>query len=229
MIPIKDENPTETFPFVTIFLIVVNILIFLWEKSLSPFALEVVFREFGLVPAKIWGLIESVIPPFVSLFTCMFLHAGFFHLAGNMLYLWIFGNNVEDKLGHLRFLMFYLMCGIAATFFHSVIYPKSVVPLVGASGAISGVLGAYLIEFPMARIVTLVFIFFFITTVKVPAFLFIGLWFFMQYIQGLTALAGGIPTGVAWFAHIGGFITGIIIYRIFPKRKSKRKPRYWIE
>mgnify|MGYP001772665511 CR=1 FL=1 len=230
MIPIKDENPTETFPFVTISLIILNILAFLWELRFDPYTLNAVIRELGFVPARFWGISRDwLIPPYISIITCMFLHGGFFHIAGNMLYLWIFGNNVEDRLGHFRFLIFYLLCGIAATLFHSVIYPHSMIPLIGASGAISGVLGAYLLEFPLARIVTLVFIFIFITTIRVPAFIFIGLWFFMQYLNGVASLAFYTPTGVAWFAHIGGFVAGIVLYRLFPKRRSKRKAYYYID
>jgi membrane associated rhomboid family serine protease len=229
VIPIKDENPTETFPFVTVSLIIINILVFIWELKLDPYTLNAVIDEFGAVPAKLWGISKGLIPPFISLITCMFLHGGFLHIGGNMLYLWIFGNNVEDRLGHIRFLFFYVICGIIATLFHSVVYPNSSVPLIGASGAISGVLGAYLIEFPFARIVTLVFIFIFITTIRLPAFLFIGFWFFMQYLNGIASLALYTPTGVAWFAHIGGFVSGLILYRFFPKRKSRRKVYYYID
>jgi len=244
LIPIRDENPTETFPFVTIALIAINVAVFLWEISLPKPVLNAVIYTYGAIPLKITSfgkapviysihgmVIKSDVPVWITLFTCMFLHGGFFHLAGNMLYLWIFGNNVEDRLGHFRFLIFYLLCGIFATLIHSFVTPHSPVPMIGASGAISGVLGAYMIAFPWAKVETLVFFFFFITTVEVPAFIFIGVWFFMQYLNGVATLTARMPTGVAWFAHIGGFISGVVLYRLFPKRSSssRKKVVYFID
>lgn len=242
MIPIKDENPTETFPFMTIILIAVNVVVFLWEVSLPKPLLNKIIYTYGAIPLRIFGggapvvfhvhgfLFKPEVPVVATLFTCMFLHGGFFHLAGNMLFLWIFGNNVEDRLGHFRFLIFYLLCGILATLIHSAVTPRSPVPMIGASGAISGILGAYMIEFPWAKIKTLVFFLFFFTTIDIPAFIFIGLWFFMQYLNGIATLTAKMPTGVAWFAHIGGFISGLILYRIFPKRPRKKwKVVYFIE
>ncbi len=242
MIPIRDENPTETFPFITILLIVINVAVFLWEISLPKPVLNMVIYSYGAVPLKITSfgkipvyyhlpgiVVKQTVPVWVTLITCMFLHGGFFHLAGNMLFLWIFGNNVEDRLGHFRFLIFYLLCGILATLIHSFVMPKSPVPMIGASGAISGVLGAYMVAFPWAKVETLVFFLFFFTVVEIPAFIFIGIWFFMQYLNGIATLTANIPTGVAWFAHIGGFISGLVLYRIFPKRISKRRVTYFIE
>ncbi len=245
MIPIRDENPTETTPYVTVGLIMANILVFLWEMSLPKPVLNQIIYAYGAVPLRImtggkipiayylYGYHFTSAPPVpVTLITCMFLHGGFFHLAGNMLFLWIFGNNVEDMLGHVRFLIFYLLCGVFATLIHSAVMPHSPVPMIGASGAISGILGAYMIEFPWARVETLIFFFFFVTVVKIPAAIFIGLWFFIQYLYGVATLTAKMPSGVAWFAHIGGFISGVILYRLFPKRRKRRrhfKVTYFIE
>ncbi len=238
MIPLYDENPTETTPYVTIALIAINIFVFFFVQPalgsgvrlslhLPGHWVMVTGREaaawvWGAIPYEIFHSREITphywVPVPLTLLTCMFLHGGIFHLGGNMLYLWIFGNNVEDVLGHIRFLVFYLLSGVLATLAHAMTAPNSMLPLIGASGAISGVLGAYMLRFPTARIKTLIILIIFITTIDIPAFFFIGFWFFMQFINGTASLGIGQTGGVAWFAHIGGFIAGIILFSLFPKR-----------
>ncbi len=249
MIPLKDENPTEAFPYVTIGLIVINALVFFVVGPMLGSKIELlVFYHgtpvlmkgshamafvYGAIPYELLHGVELTpkypFPIPLTLLTCMFLHGGIFHLAGNMLFLWIFGNNVEDELGHGRFLLFYLLCGVIATFAHALTAPSSRVPMIGASGAISGALGAYMIRYPWAKIKTLIFLFFFITIIDVPAFVFIGFWFIIQFINGTAALGMGNPGGVAWFAHIGGFMAGILLFRLFPKRKKRVRISYHIE
>lgn len=224
MIPIKDRNPTHRFPIFTILIILVNIVVFLYEISLDGKGLESFFLTYGVVPFSLMeafgqGLLDpmAVFP----LLSSMFLHGGIFHLGGNMLYLWVFGDNIEDKLGHGRFLAFYLLCGLAATLLHIVIDPTSTVPTVGASGAISGVLGAYLLMFPKARVVTVIPIFFFLQVAELPALIVLGFWFVIQFFNGIASL--GYETagmgGVAWWAHIGGFIAGLLF--VIPLRKFR--------
>jgi len=203
LIPLRDIIPSRTTPVVTISLIAVNVLVFIYELSLGR-DVDAFTLYWGLVPAAF---------SWVAVFTSMFLHGGFMHVAGNMLYLWIFGDNVEDRMGHGRFLVFYLLCGVAAALAQTITAPDSVVPMVGASGAIAGVMGAYLIKFPRARIVTLVFIIVFVTTVEIPAWIMLLWWFVIQLFSGLGSLAntnysGG---GIAWFAHVGGFVTGMLL------------------
>ena len=203
MIPLKDENPTKNFPHITILLIISNTLIFLYQtsQSMEPF---MVFQSYGLIPEH---LIESPVSAYPTIYSSMFLHSGVGHLAGNMLYLWIFGNNIEDVLGKFRFIIFYLVCGTLASMGHIVTDLQSDVPMVGASGAISGILGAYLVLFPFARVKTLVFLGFLITIVRVPAIILLVIWVLIQVFSGVVAGDGG----VAWFAHIGGFIAGMLL------------------
>ncbi|MEX0737156.1 MAG: rhomboid family intramembrane serine protease [Bacteroidota bacterium] len=222
MIPIKDRNPTHRFPVVTILILLINVAIFVLELSLDEAGLEHFFLTYGVVPAAIghaFGQGTLDLMTFFPLLSSMFLHGGFLHLGGNMLYLWIFADNVEDKLGHGRFLAFYLLCGLAATILHIVIDPGSSVPTVGASGAISGVLGAYLLMFPGARVVTVIPILFFLHVAELPALVVLGFWFVIQFFSGIASLgyqtAGG--GGVAWWAHIGGFIAGLLF--VVPFRK----------
>ena len=223
MIPLKDKNPTHRVPVVNIALIVANIAIFLYEVSLGP-RIGQFFLTFGVVPSDIVESFTSGrfrIGAVFSLFTSMFLHGGWLHLAGNMLYLWVFGDNVEDKLGHGRYLVFYLVCGLAASLLHVFIAPSSSMPTVGASGAISGILGAYLLMFPRARVVTVIPIFFFLQFAELPALVVLGFWFVMQFFSGLISLGyetGGMG-GVAWWAHVGGFVAGLIL--ILPFRKYR--------
>ena len=249
MIPLKDENPTETFPFVTIALIVVNCLVFFIVGPMvgSKIRLMVLYHGqtvvikgsqalafvYGLIPYELFHGVELTphyhVPVWVNLFTCMFLHGGLFHLGGNMLYLWIFGNNIEDELGHFRFLVFYLLCGLIASLTHAALSPYSRVPMIGASGAISGVLGAYALRFPWARVKTLIFLFFFITVIDIPAIYFLGFWFFFQFLEATSSLGINRAGGVAWFAHVGGFVAGMVLFRFFPKRKRRARITYWVE
>ncbi|MBI4688349.1 MAG: rhomboid family intramembrane serine protease [Nitrospirae bacterium] len=221
MIPFKDDNPTRIFPFVTIGLIVINALVFIYQMSSPKGYAETVFA-YGAVPQYLLTFKNvQPIPPALTVFTSMFMHGGFLHIAGNMLYLWIFGNNIEDKLGHLRFLIFYILSGIIAAFSHAFTDPSSTIPMVGASGAVSGVLGAYILLFPHARIYTLIFFGFFVRVVALPAIFVIGLWIVIQFVNG--ALSKGLPGqgGVAWFAHIGGFVFGLLMIKIFLRTKKK--------
>lgn len=202
MIPLGDENPTRSFPIVTVALIATNVLVFLYDKLIG-FGAPDALHEYAMIPCTISGLCEYQIPPltphYLTIFTSMFLHAGILHLGGNMLYLWVFGNNVEDALGHLQFLFWYLAWGVAAALAHVAINANSTIPTVGASGAIAGVLGAYFVLFPTARIRVLVIFFFIIDVVAVPAFFLLGLWFLMQF---------QFQPGVATMAHAGGFVAG---------------------
>jgi membrane associated rhomboid family serine protease len=161
------------------------------------------------------------IHPALTLFTSMFMHGGLFHIFGNMLYLWIFGNNIEDRLGHFRFIFFYLFCGIAAAMSHALVAPSSTVPMIGASGAISGVLGAYLLLFPYARIHTIIFLGFFVQTIRIPALIVIGFWAIIQLLSGLTAQGIQSQGGIAWFAHVGGFVAGLVTIKLWQPRRVK--------
>lgn len=223
MIPLKDRNPTRGIPFVTIALIAVNIVVFLYEISLGE-GLELFFQHFGAVPRSV---VSSLTPgrflpgAVFPLLTSMFVHGGWLHLIGNMLYLWVFGDNVEEKLGRFRFLLFYVVCGLAASSLHVIVDPLSAIPMVGASGAISGVLGAYMVMFPRARVVTLIPIFVFLQVAELPALVVLGFWFVMQFFNGVLSLgyaAGGMG-GVAWWAHIGGFICGLAL--VVPFRRFR--------
>jgi membrane associated rhomboid family serine protease len=183
--------------------------------------------EFGAVPCRLTGLCPAgdAPAPFLTLFTSMFLHGGFLHIAGNMLYLWIFGDNVEDTLGHGRFLLFYLLSGVAAALAQIVVHPDSSVPMVGASGAVSGVLGAYLLLFPYARVLVLLIFGFFVRIVRWPATVVLGFWIVVQFLNGLITVsvaAGGAAGGTAWFAHIGGFVAGIVLLFLMRPRRTGR-------
>ena len=220
MIPLRDDNPTTLTPVVTVALIVLNCLVFLYQLSLGP-AEERFVLSYAAVPAE-WfhpGTVvgDPAVPAAVTVLTSMFLHAGLMHLGGNMLYLWIFGNNIEDVMGPGRFLLFYLLCGIVAVFGHAVTAPDSTVPMVGASGAISGVLGAYLLLFPRARVLVLIPAGFLTRVVPVPAVVVLGFWIVMQIIYGAFNW-GGLGGGVAWFAHIGGFAAGLVLIKVFQRR-----------
>lgn len=223
MLPLKDDNPRYSRPIVNYILIGLNIFIFLYETSLGP-DLRAFIYKYGIIPFEYTRFkdigIPSAIP--INIFTSMFLHGGFFHLAGNMLYLWIFGDNVEDRMGHLWYLIFYLLSGIAAAVAQIVINPSSTVPMIGASGAISGVLGAYVYLFPRARVYTLIpnpFLFgIFYSIIALPAFLLLGFWFVYQLFLGIASLPFSSGGGVAFFAHIGGFVFGFILVRKFVRR-----------
>ncbi len=224
MLPLRDEIPTKRVPIITIIIILLNCLVYFYQffmiKDLHYFV-----YSYGLIPYEITkgvSLVPSVSTPIqLTVFSSMFMHGSLVHLAGNMLYLWIFGNNVEDFLGKLRFIIFYVLSGIFAALGQIIVSPNSTVPMIGSSGAIAGVLGAYLILFPRARITTLVFFGFFIRLVKLPAIFFLGLWIIYQFLYGLTELSlSGGGAGVAWFAHIGGFVGGIILIKLLSPRKN---------
>ena len=218
MIPLRDVIPSRTRPVVTVALIAVNAAVFLHQQGLAPHELEVFVREWGLVPARF-----SV----VAVFTSMFVHGGWMHVIGNLLYLWIFGDNVEDRMGHGRFLVFYLLCGVAAAMLQVAVNPASQVPMVGASGAIAGVLGAYLVMFPHSRILTLVPIVVFVQIVEVPALLFLGLWFLLQLLSGVGTLGQSADVGgVAFWAHTGGFVAGLVAVRAF-RRPERQRVEWW--
>jgi membrane associated rhomboid family serine protease len=222
LIPLRDTIPTRTFPAVTIMLIALNVLAFVYQLSLGRENAALV-AALGAVPAQFTGAAAHaapVVPPALSLLSSMFLHGGILHLAGNMVFLWIFGNNVEDSTGHLRFLAFYLLCGALAAGAHIATHPDSRLPMIGASGAVSGVLGAYFLLYPRSRIVTLIFLGFFAQTVTIPAFFFLGFWFLMQFLSGAADLAGrgGV---VAWFAHVGGFAAGMVLLLVFRNRRAR--------
>jgi len=233
MIPLRDVVPRRTNPFVIWTLIALNSLVFFFELSLSGDSLQRFTALFGLIPIRYTQpelLIRSPLQvtnywPFI---THMFIHGGWLHLIGNMWFLWIFGDNVEDRMGHLRFVVFYLACGLAAALSNIVINPGATMPMIGASGAISGVMGSYLLLFPAARVITLIPIFFWPLIVEIPAFFFVGLWFCMQVLSGTySLLAPQIGGGIAWWAHIGGFVAGMVLMPLFKKRTGiYRRPHF---
>lgn len=212
--------PTHRSPVVVSTLVAVCTLAFLFEMSLPPAAASRLLSELGLIPARV-SLSPEGLYPFV---TSMFLHGGWFHLIGNMLFLWIFGNNVEDRMGHGRFLVFYLLCGVGAAALHAFLYPDSAVPTIGASGAIAGVLGAYLVLYPGARIVALVPLGFILTTMEVPALLFLVLWFVMQFFSGVGDLVAQ-ASQVAYWAHVGGFVAGLLLVKLFDQGRGPQEER----
>jgi membrane associated rhomboid family serine protease len=224
-LPLKDENPTRTKPYVTFILIVINCLVYFYSITKPGQGFQIFIYQFGLIPLELTRASELTpqfsSPIYLSPFTSMFLHGGFMHLAGNMLYLWIFGNNIEEHLGRIKFVIFYLLSGLAASLLFVVFDPSSDIPLVGASGAIAGILGAYLVLYPNARVLTLIFLFYFIRIVKVPAKFVLIFWFFYQLLMSFGAIGGGSGGGVAWLAHVGGFAFGWVIIRITARRRQK--------
>jgi len=229
VIPIRDTIRSRRFPVVNTSLILLNVLVFLFEASLGPRVLNRFVIAFGLVPRRFWA--RPGLGEFTTIFTAMFMHGGWWHLISNMLALYIFGDNVEDRMGHLRYLVFYLVGGTAAAFAHLWMHPLSKVPTVGASGAISAVLGAYFVLFPTSRVITLIPIFFFVEIVEIPAFFYLGFWFLSQLFNGLFALTASVfqSGGVAWWAHIGGFVAGIVLVRLFVRRSPRPSypDEYW--
>ena len=219
MLPLRDDQPSRRKPVVTILLIAANAVAFFYELMLGP-QLEGFLMSAAFVPSRMFAAGGGDVQLDNALLS-MFLHGGWAHIGGNMLFLWIFGDNVEDRLGHLRYLLFYLLCGYAATYAHAAASPQSALPAVGASGAIAGVLGAYLFLHPKARIVTLVILGFYIDTVAVPALLYLPLWFLLQVVSGAAAIAQTTPEtgGVAWFAHIGGFVAGPLFLLLLGGRR----------
>jgi rhomboid family protein len=242
MIPLKDDVPSRALPFVTVGLIGLNVLAFLYQMSLGidsrgpdAGAAEAFVSEFGVIPCRLTQSCPDTLlraaddfpHPWVTVFTSMFMHGGLLHVGGNMLYLWIFGDSVEDTLGHLRFLAFYLASGVAAAVGQTLVSPGSIVPMIGASGAVSGVLGAYLLLFPHATILTLFTFGFFIRFVHVPALIVLGFWIVLQLLNGYVtysaqAMGRGETGGVAWFAHIAGFLGGMVLLFLFRPRQSRR-------
>jgi membrane associated rhomboid family serine protease len=223
MIPLRDDIPTRRFPILTALLIAANVVVYIYQLTLDRYAYTATVFKYAYIPVSYTHFAplypELAVPYGITVFSSMFMHGGFMHLAGNMLYLWIFGNNVEDYLGRIKFVIFYLVSGIAAVALFTVISPNSEVPLIGASGAIAGVLGAYLVLYPRARIQALIFLGFFIQTIRVPAAILLGFWFLMQLLYGLPDLMGGSQGGgVAWFAHVGGFAFGYLYFRLTGKR-----------
>ena len=202
-------------------LIIANIIVFIWEMA-TPMEGEQIAVLYGAIPHNLitFRSAQMVSPP-ASVFTSMFLHGGFFHIAGNMLYLWIFGDNVEDELGHLRFLLFYLFSGVVAAYGNALTDPKSMVPMIGASGAISGVLGAYILLFPRARVHTLLFFGFFWQVVRIPAVFIIGFWILLQVVSGLLNAGTLHNGGIAWFAHVGGFLAGLLTIKFWLPQKTR--------
>lgn len=219
MIPLHDDNPTELTPFVTVTFIAVCVLVFLYQASLSPEPGEIFVFQYGAIPALLFGeahLPSSMTTPFpayTTLFTSMFLHGGWMHLIGNMLYLWVFGNNIEDAMGHIRFVVFYFTCGLLAALSHALTDPSSTIPMVGASGAISGVLGAYVLLFPRAHVLVLAPG---VGMMRIAAGFVLGMWFVMQLLSGGMSL-GSRGGGVAFFAHIGGFVAGMGLIGLFKR------------
>ena len=210
-------TPRRSLPVITLLLIAANVVVFVYQISLAPAASDAFIRTYALVPSKIplalagrhYTLPQALVP----LFTCMFLHGGFLHILGNMWFLWIFGGNVEERFGSAVYLLFYLVCGIASSVSQLLFSWGSHIPSLGASGAISGVLGAYIMFFPRSRILTLVPLFIIWFTARVPAIIFIGLWFVLQFLSGLSSLGAASSGGVAWWAHVGGFLTGLFLAR----------------
>ncbi len=228
MIPIRDNIPTQKFPFVNYALLGINVAVFVWQLF---YGMDEAIVAHGLIPYHVTGFLGGMVPAVAALspfLTTMFLHGGFMHLAFNMLFLYIFGDNVEDYFGHVGYVLFYGCCGLFAAFAHYVFNYDSTLPMVGASGAIAGVMGAYMLLYPTAKVRVLIWVLFFVTTIDVSAFLFLGLWFLIQLYSGW---GGGVGGGVAWWAHIGGFIAGVawvLISRRFkpPPRKPLRMADY---
>ena len=234
MFPLKDDNPTTITPIVTVALIAVNVLIFLYQFFLlEPQFHDRFVYQYGAIPAVVVGKLSlnadiAAIPPILSVFTSMFLHGGLMHLVGNMWFLWIFGNNIEEAMGHLRFIIFYLICGILASWSHIASDPGSVLLSIGASGAIGGVMGAYIMLYPRARVWTFIFLFFFIRILYIPAGIILGYWFFIQLING-SATIGQEEGGVAFWAHIAGFVAGVLFVGLFKKKNVRffNQPRHY--
>lgn len=222
--PLKDENPTYSKPILTVSLIVINCLVYFYSWPMHQKVFQIFMFKYGLIPYELVHMAELTpdfaVPVFLTPFTSMFLHGGFLHLAGNMLFLWIFGNNIEDYLGSVKFIIFYLVSGLAAVFLFVLFGPNSKVPLVGASGAIAGVLGAYLVLYPRAKILTLIWLFYFIRIVKLPASFMLGFWFFYQLL--MSAASSGTGGGVAWLAHVGGFAFGWAWFKFFASKRRRR-------
>jgi membrane associated rhomboid family serine protease len=219
MFPLYDTVRSRRFPLINVVLILINVLAFLYQIQMDPSALKEFIFEWGLIPARLAGDPSSA---WMTIFTSMFLHGGWFHIINNMWVLFIFGDNVEARMGGIRYLSFYLLSGVAAVLLQTYVLPSSDVPMIGASGAVAGVLGAYLILFPHSRIASLVPILFIFTIIEIPAVIFLLFWFVSQLYSGLFAIQGGGESGIAWWAHIGGFLFGIIMVFFFRRRTTYR-------
>jgi membrane associated rhomboid family serine protease len=218
MFPLRDVIPSRTTPYVTVIIIAINVMAFLYEQSFDEQALDAFLRTWGFVP---------VVFSWPTILTAMFLHGGLWHLAGNMWSLWIFGDNVEDRLGHGRYIVFYLLCGVIAAVAHAFSDPNSMVPTIGASGAIAGIMGAYFVLYPRSRVLTLIFLVFYVQIVEIPAVIVLGFWFVMQLVSGVGALAstsGQAAGGIAFWAHVAGFAAGAGLVRVFAK---PLQPDWW--
>lgn len=223
MFPIRDTIPHQRPPITAVALILANAVAFYGELRLPPGEQQQFFEVFGLIPARFtspaWAASVGLWPSWVPFFTTMFLHGGWMHFIGNMWFMWIFADNVEDRMGHGGFLVFYLLCGLAASATHLALNPHSHMPTIGASGAIAGVLGAYFLLYPGARVLTLIPIFIFIRFIEIPAFLFLGFWFVMQFWGGAMSVSGANTAGVAFWAHVGGFVAGMLLLGLFVRRR----------
>jgi len=217
LIPLKDNNPSRSYPVVNITLLLANVVVFLYQLALPPYDQKLFILSNATIPARIPAFLAGHVgfeAAFLPLITSMFLHTGFLHLAGNMLFLWIFGDNVEDSFGHLPYLFFYLVCGLGAGLLHVLFNLGSPIPALGASGAISAVMGAYMVLYPRERILTLVFIF----VVPIPAVFILGYWFLLQFLAGIDALGTSAKGGVAVWAHVGGFLLGVLLTQLVRRR-----------
>lgn len=228
MIPLKDTTPRRSFPCITVLLIAINFIVFIHQISLSPHAVSAFIRTYGLVPFRIHlalaGRHYTLVQAFIPFLTCMFLHGGWLHIIGNMWFLWIFGGNVEDRMGAPAYLVFYLICGIGAGISQVAFSWGSTIPSIGASGAIAGVLGAYIVYFPRSRILSLVPLLVIWFLARVPAWIFIGLWFVIEFLSGLGSLATAASGGIAWWAHVGGFLLGLGLAKPFASSPRRAVP-----
>jgi membrane associated rhomboid family serine protease len=228
LIPLRDTVRSRSFPIATVSLIAANLILFVQELRAPPELLDRILFAYGLVPERFsqWGALGGSplsVWRLLPLVTCMFLHGGWLHLLGNMLYLWIFGDNVEEHLGHGRFILFYVACGVAAGLLQCWFLPSSPVPTIGASGAIAGILGAYIVLYPRAKIVTFIPIFFLPWIVEIPAVFFLAFWFLAQLLSGLSSMGRDLNGGIAWWAHVGGFIAGMGLILLVPKGRRRAR------
>jgi membrane associated rhomboid family serine protease len=224
LFPFRDDNPTRRTPVVTIALIAINVVVFLYQFSLPESAQQRFIYSYGMIPAAVLGGAKlppelAEIPSWATVFTSMFMHGGIMHIVGNMLFLWVFGNNVEDAMGHVRFIAFYLLCGIAAALTQGLSDPASEIPMIGASGAVSGVLGAYLVLHPRAHVHSLLFLGIFARVITLPAMAVLGIWFILQLVSATLVRSEG-EGGVAFLAHIGGFIAGAALVFLFRSKRA---------
>ena len=229
MIPLKDENPSRTVPITNAFLILVNVSVFVYQYFLIPGGASPLFLQLGCIPYEFANFVDidppALIPIPLTIITAMFMHGGWIHLLSNLLFLWIFGDNIEDRLGHLKYLFFYMTCGTIASLLHIMTNLNSQIPSIGASGAIAGVMGAYMYLFPKARIRTLVIWFVFIQVVRIPALIMLGYWILIQVLSGFAEFGTQTEGGIAWFAHIGGFVTGFFMIIMMKKRRKRSAVR----